>query len=98
MLRCSWNHHTLQFLVGRYYSTEIVGPEEIMITIPEPLGLRAYRMRGDSVSVLPLHCLVAQHRLMSGAWTHLSASGYAEHAMWARSAAPDGLLLTWEDK
>jgi hypothetical protein len=32
------------------------------------------------------------------AWTHLSASGYAEHMTWARSIAPDGLPLTWEDK
>jgi hypothetical protein len=98
MLRCSRNHHASQFLVGRYYSAEITGHEVIMTTIPEPMGLRAYGMRGDSVSALPLHLLVVQHRLMSGAWTDLSASGHAEHAVWARSAAPDGLPLTWEDK
>jgi hypothetical protein len=71
------------------------GPEVIMITTPEPMGLRAYVMRGDSILVPPLHLLVVQHRLMSVAWTHSSASGYAEHAVWARSATPDGLLLTW---
>jgi hypothetical protein len=69
-----------------------------MTTIPESTRLRAYRLCGDSVSVPPLHLLVVQRRLMSGAWTHLSASGYVEHAVWARSVAPDGLLLTWEDK
>jgi hypothetical protein len=69
-----------------------------MIMILELIGLRAYEMRGDSVSVPLLHLLVIQHRLMSGAWTHLSASGYAEHMVWARSTAPDGLPLTWEDK
>jgi hypothetical protein len=82
-LRCSWNHHVSQFLVGCYYSAEIAGPEVIMITIPEQTGLRAYRMHGDSVSAPPLHLLVIQRRLMSGAWTHLSASGYVEHAVWA---------------
>jgi hypothetical protein len=54
-----------------------------MITIPEPTGLRAYGMHGDSVSAPPLHLLVLQRRLMSGAWTHLSAFGYAEHMKWA---------------
>jgi hypothetical protein len=41
------------------------GPEVIMIMTPEPMGLRAYGMRGDSVLVPPLHLLVVQHRLMS---------------------------------
>jgi hypothetical protein len=69
-----------------------------MITIPEPMGLCTYGMRGDSVSMSPIHLLVVQRRLMSGAWTHLSVSGYAEHVKWARSTVPDGLPLTWEDK
>jgi hypothetical protein len=69
-----------------------------MTTILEPMGLRAYGMYGDSILAPLLHLLVVQRRLMSGAWTHLSTSGYAEHAVWARSTAPDGLLLTWEDK
>jgi hypothetical protein len=69
-----------------------------MTTIPEPTGCRAYGMRGYSVSA-PLHDLFAiQHRLMSGAWTHLPAPGYAERVVWARSAVPDGLPLTGEDK
>jgi hypothetical protein len=97
-LRCSRNRHVSQFLMGHYCSAKIMGPNVIMITIPEPMGLRAYGIRGDSVSAPSLHLLVVQRRLMSGAWTHLSASGYAEHAVWARSAAPDGLPLTWEDK
>jgi hypothetical protein len=59
------------------------GPEVIMIMIPEPMGLRTYGMHGDSVSALPLHLLVVQHRQMSGAWTHLSASRHAEHVVWA---------------
>jgi hypothetical protein len=69
-----------------------------MIMILEPTGLRAYGMRGDSVSAPLLHLLVVQRRLMSGVWTHLSASGYVEHVVWARGTAPDGLPLTWEDK
>jgi hypothetical protein len=69
-----------------------------MTTIPKPTGRRAYGMRGDSV-LAPLHHLfTVQRRLMSGAWTHLSVPGYAERAMRARSAAPDGLPLTGEDK
>jgi hypothetical protein len=80
-LRCSWNHHTPQFLVGHYCSAEIMGPEVIMTTIPEPTGLCAYGMRGDSISAPLLHLLVVQRRLMSGTQTHLSASGYAEHAV-----------------
>jgi hypothetical protein len=72
-----------QFLMGRYCSMKIMGPNVIMITIPEPMGLRAYGMRRDSISASSLHLLVVQRRLMSGAWTHLSASGYAEHAVWA---------------
>jgi hypothetical protein len=69
-----------------------------MTTIPKPTGFRAYEMRGDFVSVPLLHLFVVQRRLMSGAWTHLSASGYAERMVWARSVAPDGLPLTGEDK
>jgi hypothetical protein len=84
--------------MGRYCSAEIVGPEVIMTTIPEPMGLRAYGMHEDSISAPLLHLLIVQRRLISGAWTHLSASGYAEHAVWARSAAPDGVPLTWDDK
>jgi hypothetical protein len=98
MLRRSWNRHASQFLVGHYCSVEITGPELSMITTPEPTGLRAYGMRGDSILVPPLHLLVVQRQLMSGAWTHSSAPGYAEHTVWARSVAPDGLPLTWEDK
>jgi hypothetical protein len=82
-LRHSRNRHAPHFLVGRYCSVEIMGLEVIMITTPEPTGLRAYGMRGDSVSVPPLHLLAVQCRLMSGAWTHSSASGYAEHTVWA---------------
>jgi hypothetical protein len=67
MLRCSWNHHASQFLMGRYCSAEITGPELIMITIPDPTGLRAYGMRGDSISAPPLHLLIVQLRLMTGA-------------------------------
>jgi hypothetical protein len=37
-------------------------------------------------------------QLMSGAWTHLSVPGYAKRAVWARNAAPDGLLLAGEEK
>jgi hypothetical protein len=75
-----------------------MGTEVIMTMIPEPTGRRAYGMCGDFVSV-PLHQLfVVQSRLTTGAWTHLSAPGYAERAVWARSAAPDGLPLTGEDK
>jgi hypothetical protein len=69
-----------------------------MTTIPEPTGLCAYGMRGDSVSAPLLHLFVVQRQLMSGAWTHLSVSEYIERVVWARSAAPDGLLLTGEDK
>jgi hypothetical protein len=69
-----------------------------MTMIPESTGLRAYGMRGDSV-LAPMHHLFAvQCQLMSGAWTHLSTPGYAERAVWARSATPDGLPLTGEDK
>jgi hypothetical protein len=66
-LRRSQNRHVPQFLVDRYYSAEITGPEVIMITTPKPTGLRAYGMHGDSVSVPLLHLLVIQCRLMSGA-------------------------------
>jgi hypothetical protein len=54
-----------------------------MTTIPEPTELCAYGMRGNSVSAPLLHLLVVQRRLMSGAQTHLSASGHAEHVVWA---------------
>jgi hypothetical protein len=49
-LRCSRNCHAPQFLVGRYCSAEIAGPEVIMTMIPEPMGHCAYGIRGDSVS------------------------------------------------
>jgi hypothetical protein len=78
--------------MGCYCSAKIVGPEVITTMIPE------YGMRGDSVLVPLLHLFVVQRRLMSGAWTHLSASGYAERTVRARSAGPDGLPLTGEDK
>jgi hypothetical protein len=45
-LRCSWNHHAPQFLMSCYCSAEIVRPEVIMTTIPEPTGRGAYGMRG----------------------------------------------------
>jgi hypothetical protein len=35
---------------------------------------------------------------MSGTWAHLSVPGYAERAVWAQSAAHDGLSLAGEDK
>jgi hypothetical protein len=44
--------------MGRYCSVEIMEPEVIMTTILEPMGRRAYGMRGDSVSA-PLHHLFA---------------------------------------
>jgi hypothetical protein len=97
-LRCSRNHHATQFLVGRYCSTEIMAPEVIMTTIPKPMGRRAYRMHGDFVSAALHHLFTIQRRLTSRAWTHLSAPGYAERVVWARSTAPDGLPLTGEDK
>jgi hypothetical protein len=87
-LRCSRNRHASQFLVGRYCSAEIAGPEVIMTMIPELMGLRAYGMHRDSVSAPFLHLLVVQRRLMSGAWTHLSASGYAEHTVCVRIHTP----------
>jgi hypothetical protein len=83
MLRCSRNRHVPQFLVGRYCSVEIAGPEVIMTTIPELMRCHPYRMHGDSVSAL-LHHLFAVHRqLMRGAWTHLSVPGYAKRVVWA---------------
>jgi hypothetical protein len=69
-----------------------------MTTIPEPTRHRTYGIRGESISTPLLHLFVVQCRLMSRAWTHLSAHGYAERAVWAQSAAHDGLLLTGEDK
>jgi hypothetical protein len=82
-LRYLWNHHAPQFLVSRYCSAEITGPEVIMTMVPELMGRRTYGMRGDFVSA-PLHHLFAvQRRLMSGAWTHLLAPGYVEHTVWA---------------
>jgi hypothetical protein len=98
MLRCSRNRHAPQFLVGRYCTVKIAGPEVIMTTIPEPTGRRTYEMRGDSISVSLHHLFTFQWQLMSGTWTHLSAPGYAEHTVWARSIAPDGLPLAGEDK
>jgi hypothetical protein len=84
--------------VGRYCSAEVTGPETILITIPEPTRRRAYGMRGDYVSAPLHHHFAVQCRLMSGTWAHLLAPGYAERAVWTRSAAPDGLPLTGEDK
>jgi hypothetical protein len=86
------------FCVGRYCSAEIVGPEAIMTTILEPMGHRTYGMRGDSISAPVHHHFAVQCRLMSGTWAHLSAPGYVERAVWARSTAPDGLPLAREDK
>jgi hypothetical protein len=83
MLRCSRNRHALQFLMGHYYLAEIAGPEVIMTTIPEPMGLRAYGMHRDSVSASLLLLFTIQCRLMSRAWTHLSASGCAKHTVLA---------------
>jgi hypothetical protein len=54
-LRSSPNRHVPQFLMGRYWPAEITGPEVIMTTIPKPMGRRAYKMRGDSVSALLHH-------------------------------------------
>jgi hypothetical protein len=82
-LRCSRNRHAPQVLMGRYCSAEIMGPEVIMTTIPEPMGCRTYRMREDSISASLHHLFDVQCRLMSGAWTHLSAPGYAERVVWA---------------
>jgi hypothetical protein len=59
-LRCSRNRHASQFLMGCYCSAEITGPEVIMITIPEPTGLHAYGMRGNSVSASLLYLLIVQ--------------------------------------
>jgi hypothetical protein len=65
---------------------------------PRPTGRRAYGMRGDSVSAPLHHHFTVQCRLMSGTCARLSASGYAERVVRARSAAPDGLPLVGEDK
>jgi hypothetical protein len=74
------------------------GPEVIMTMFPELRGRRTSGMRGDSVSA-PLHHHFAVHcQLMSGTWAYLSAPGYAERAVWARSTMPDGLPLAGEDK
>jgi hypothetical protein len=69
-----------------------------MTTIPELMRHRTYGIHGESISTPLLHLFVVQCRLMSRAWTHLSAPGYAERAVWAQSAAYDGLPLTGEDK
>jgi hypothetical protein len=37
-----------------------MGPEVIMTTIPEPMGLRAYGMHEDSVSASLLYLFVVQ--------------------------------------
>jgi hypothetical protein len=66
-----------------------------MTMFPELRGRRTSRMRGDSVSA-PLHHHFAVHcQLMSGTWAYLSAPGYAERAVWARSTTPDGLPLAY---
>jgi hypothetical protein len=69
-----------------------------MTTIPELMGRRTYGMHEDSVSALLHHHFAVQCRLMSGTWARLSAPGYAERVVWARSAAPDRLPLAGEDK
>jgi hypothetical protein len=69
-----------------------------MTTFPKPMGRRASGMHGDSVSAPLHHHFVVQRRLMSGTWARLSAPGYTECAVWARSTAPDGLPLAGDDK
>jgi hypothetical protein len=69
-----------------------------MAMFPEPMGCRAYGMRGDSVSALLHHHLTVQCRLTSGSWAHRSVPGYAERTVGARSTAPDGLPPTGEYK
>jgi hypothetical protein len=69
-----------------------------MTTFHEPMGRRTSEMRGDSISAPLHHYFTVQCRLMSGTWSHLSAPGYAERAVWAQSTAPDGLPLVGEDK
>jgi hypothetical protein len=69
-----------------------------MTTFPEPMGRRAYVMRGDFVSATLHHHFIIQCRLLSGTCARLSATGYVEHAVWARRATPDGLPLAGEDK
>jgi hypothetical protein len=64
-----------------------------MTTIPEHTGCA-----GHFVSALLHHHFTIQCRLMSKTRVHLSAPGYAERAMWARSVVPDGLPLAGEDK
>jgi hypothetical protein len=59
---------------------------------PRIWGARGFRF---SITAPPFHRLVP---MMCGAWAHLLAPGYAERAVWARSAAPNGLPLTGEDK
>jgi hypothetical protein len=54
-----------------------------MTTIPEPMGRRAYGMRGDSVLAPLHHHFAVQCQLMSGTWARLSVLGYAEHVVWA---------------
>jgi hypothetical protein len=86
-----------QFRVGHYCSAEVMGPEAIMTTVPEPSRHQAYGMRGDSISALLHNHFVAQRRLTSGTLAHLSVLGYAERTVWARSATPDGLSVAGED-
>jgi hypothetical protein len=69
-----------------------------MTTFLEPSGRRASGMHGDSVSAPLHHHFPIQCRLMSETWACLSAPGYVERAVWARSAAPDGMPLAGEDK
>jgi hypothetical protein len=75
-----------------------MGPEVIMTTIPEPSGRHAYGMHGDSVLASLHHHFTVQCRLTSETLARLSAPGYVEHVVWARSIAPDGLPLAGEDK
>jgi hypothetical protein len=69
-----------------------------MTMFPEPTGRRAYGIREDSISVPLHHHFVVQCRLISGTWARLSAPRYTERAVWAQSAAPDGVPLAEEDK
>jgi hypothetical protein len=82
----------------RYCSAGIAGSEAIMTTFSEPMGRRASGMRGDSISAPLHHHFTVQCRLMKGTWARLSGPRYAERAVWARSAAPNGLPLAGEDK
>jgi hypothetical protein len=59
-LRCSWNHHASQFLMGRYCSVKITRLEVITTTIPKLTGRRTYGMHGDSISASLHHLFTVQ--------------------------------------